>query len=162
MNITYICPACEQTVRTHFAASDEALTCGRCEVEMSIPPQAVESENVTRCLACPSTELFVRKDFPQRLGVTIIVAGFVGSTIAWYYYQLYLSLGILFSTALLDALLFLFVGNVLSCYRCHAEYRGLNLQERHKPFDLETHERFRQEAARLAEAGPPTGDQPAS
>jgi hypothetical protein len=105
-----------------------------------------------RCLACPSTELFVRKDFPQRLGVGIVVAGFVGSSVAWYQHQILLSYAILFATALIDVVLYLVMGNVLECYRCHAQYRGLPSHQDQAQFNLETHEKHRQQAARLKPA----------
>ena len=41
------------------------------------------------------------------------------------------------------------MGESLTCYRCHAQYRGTHEIERHGGFDLETHERYRQMAARL-------------
>ena len=62
-----------------------------------------------------------------------------------------LTFGILFATALIDVLLFFLVGNALMCYRCFAQYRGLEEIEEHGPFNLETHERYRQAAARQKE-----------
>jgi hypothetical protein len=98
---------------------------------------------------CPSTELYARKDFPQRLGVGLVVAGFIGSSIAWANYQVLWSFAILFGTALIDLVLYLVMGESLTCYRCHAQYRGCEQIERHGGFDLDTHERYRQLAARL-------------
>jgi hypothetical protein len=57
--------------------------------------------------------------------------------------------GVLFATALIDVVLYLTVGNVLQCYRCHAQYRGLPGLEHHQPFNLETHEKHRQQRIRL-------------
>jgi hypothetical protein len=42
---------------------------------------------------------------------------------------------------------------VLNCYRCQAQYRDVPGLENHGGFDLETHERHRQQVARLAEKG---------
>ena len=56
------------------------------------------------------------------------------------------------ATALVDVLLFVLVGETLVCYRCGAEYRDLDSMAAHGPFSLETHERYRQQAARLAQA----------
>jgi hypothetical protein len=102
-----------------------------------------------RCLICGCRELFVRSNFPQKLGVAIVVTGVVASSVAWYYHMRFVTLGILFATALIDVVLYLLVGTLSQCYRCHAEYRGLEDPEQHGAFDLETHERFRQQAARL-------------
>jgi hypothetical protein len=41
------------------------------------------------------------------------------------------------------------MGESLTCYRCHAQYRGFQNMEVHGGFNLETHERCRQLAARL-------------
>mgnify|MGYP001362427607 CR=1 FL=1 len=98
----------------------------------------------------------MRKDFPQRIGVGLVVVGILGSSIAWAYGHLYFTFGILFATALADVLLYTFVGEQLMCYRCHAEYRGVGDLESHQPFNLETHERHRQTTARIKSAQPRT------
>jgi hypothetical protein len=57
--------------------------------------------------------------------------------------------GVLFTFALIDVVLYLVVGNVLHCYRCQAQYRGVPGLEEHQPFNLETHEKHRQQQIRL-------------
>ena len=56
---------------------------------------------------------------------------------------------ILFGTALIDVALLLIVHDALMCYRCHAQYRGIQQLDVHGAFDLETQERYRQLAARM-------------
>jgi uncharacterized C2H2 Zn-finger protein len=46
--------------------------------------------------------------------------------------------------------LYLIVPDALMCYRCGAMYRDAKGMERHGAFNLETHERYRQQAARIA------------
>jgi hypothetical protein len=150
MNVTYTCPACSQTARARLPAESSYISCPRCQQQIKIPSGAVEDQQIHRCLVCPSTELYARKDFPQRLGVALVVAGFIGSSIAWANYQVLWSFAILFGTALIDLLLYLVMGQSLTCYRCHAQYRGFEEIERHGGFDLQTHERYRQMAARLS------------
>lgn len=150
MNITYSCPHCHQGARNEVGSADTTLTCPHCQQAMSVPPGALEGGQVCRCLACPSTDLFVRKDFPQRLGVGIVVVGIVGSSIAWGYTLPILTFAILFATALVDVVLYLLVPDALMCYRCGAQYRSVAGMERHGAFNLETHERYRQQAARMA------------
>ena len=116
------------------------------------PASAVADKRITRCLVCPSTELFVRKDFPQRLGVGLVILGFSASSFAWAYYQVLLTFAILFVTALVDLVLYVLMGQSLMCYRCGAQYREVSRDGRHGAFDLETHERHRQLTARLKEA----------
>jgi hypothetical protein len=93
----------------------------------------------------------VRKDFSQSLGVAIVVVGIVASSVFWAYHMPYWTYGVLFATALIDVVLYLTVGNVLQCYRCQAQYRGTPGLESHGGFDLETHEKHRQQKIRLAE-----------
>ncbi len=151
MNVTYACPKCDQADRAHFAGESQSLACTHCGQEFAIPPGALTGEQLSRCLVCPSTDLYIRKDFPQRLGVTLVAIGVLGSSVAWYYSAIYWTFGILFATALADVLLYSLVGNALMCYRCHAQYRGVQEMELHGAFDLETHERYRQLAARTSQ-----------
>ena len=151
MNVTYSCPECSSTVRTAIADEANHLACSKCGRQIGVPPGAIAKGRLTRCLVCPSTDLFARKDFPQRLGVALVVTGFIGSSIAWANYQVLWSFAILFGTALIDLVLYLVMGESLTCYRCHAQYRGFEEIERHGGFDLETHERYRQMAARLSQ-----------
>ncbi|TWU25661.1 hypothetical protein [Bythopirellula polymerisocia] len=149
MNITYACPICHAPARTSFEAATRELDCPHCHQRLAVPEDAVAGNIVKRCLVCPSTDLFVRKDFPQRLGILIVAIGIVGSSIAWYHANLAWTYGILFATALVDVLLYSFVGDALMCYRCQAQYRGVAEMDAHGVFDLETHERYRQLSARL-------------
>jgi hypothetical protein len=152
ITITARCPHCEET----FAAGlfvGQPLTCARCQKTIAASVPDLEGADAMRCLACPSTELFLRKDFPQRLGVTIVLVGFLGSSIAWAMHKIFWAYGVLFATALVDVLLYVLMGNVTECYRCHAQYRGLSPREDQEGFQLEIHEKYRQQAARLRENG---------
>lgn len=164
MRITYACPACEATVTRPDAEAAAALVCPECGGVVEVPADAVGWANAAgeaagpatglpvlrRCLVCPSTELFVRKDFPQRLGVAIVVAGFAASCVTWAWQLLVPTFAILFGTALVDVVLYLVMPECLTCYRCGARYRGAG--GGHGGFDLETHERHRQQRIRLEEA----------
>lgn len=150
MNVTFRCPSCERTVRSDNI--NARVACSACGTQIEPTPGSVQEGRLRGCLVCPSRDLFVRKDFPQHWGVAIIVVGFLLSSVAWAYYQSVLSLAILLVSAAADALLYLFVGNVVACYRCHAEYRGLENIDEYAQFDLAVHERYRQQAARMKEA----------
>ena len=153
MNVTFACPHCETGVRLEVAETQRSITCPHCRQDLAVPANAFEEGQLTRCLVCPSTDLFVRKDFPQRVGVAIVVVGFVASSIAWGYTLPILTFGILFATAFVDVVLYAFVPEALMCYRCGAQYRMAPGLERHGAFNLETHERYRQQTARLAGKG---------
>ncbi|MCC7086079.1 MAG: hypothetical protein IT427_13840 [Pirellulales bacterium] len=151
MNVTYSCPKCESINQAEIGDDATAMSCSHCEHTLQIPPGALNDGKVTRCLACPSADLFVRKDFPQRLGVTLVTIGLLGSSVAWAYGYLYWTFGILFASALVDLLLYALVPNALMCYHCGAMYRGVRNMEEHGSFSLEVHERHRQQKIRLAE-----------
>jgi hypothetical protein len=152
MNVTFACSECDQTTRQEIEPATREVTCTSCQhtIPASLPSGSAEAMN--RCLVCGCRELYVRKDFSQRLGLTIVVTAMVLSSIAWGFHWRYATYGILFVAALIDVALYFSVGNLLQCYRCRAEYRGLAGLDEREPFNLETHEKFRQQAARLAEA----------
>lgn len=154
MNITYACPQCDATAQVEVVEGAEQIACPHCNRALAIPGDAFEEGRLRRCLVCPSTDLFIRKDFPQRLGVAIVVAGFAISCITWYYYLTYLTFGVLLATALIDVLLYVVMGEAVQCYRCKAHYRDVPHLEEHDSFNLETHERHRQQQARLAQRRP--------
>jgi hypothetical protein len=151
MNIEFLCPHCHDASRSDLPSEASGFACARCGEQVIVPPGAVDDGGLRRCLVCPSTDLFVRKDFPQRLGVGIVTLGIAASCVAWGYHELILTFVILFATALIDVVLYLVVPNALMCYRCGALYRGAPGLETHCSFNLETHERHRQQKARLAE-----------
>ena len=151
-SVSYTCPHCHAIVRRQVDSSTEELECPSCQRSLTGATASIDGTRLNRCLVCSSADLFVRKDFPQRLGVTLVVLGFAASCVAWFNYNIGLTFGILFATALVDIVLYLLVGNLLECYRCHAQYRGFSPLERHVPFQLEMHERYRQQAARMKDS----------
>lgn len=175
MNVTFSCSRCEKTSRYEMSdptvgsssekgAVDDAdaggnsannptthILCSHCQERVEIPKGAFEEGHLSRCLVCPSDDLFVRKDFSQRWGVSIIIFGFLLSSIALAMRYHMITFAILGVTAIIDAVLYWYTGNVLTCYRCHSEYRDTRM-EVHPRFDLEVHERYRQQAARQQQA----------
>jgi hypothetical protein len=152
IHLAYCCPHCDHPIHTTIDATTRQLECPACGHSSAVPEGAVSDERVHRCVVCPSTDLYVRKNFSQRAGVTLVAIGMIVSSIFWYYHQIYWTYGSLFAMALLDVVLYFSVGNLLQCYRCQAQYRGVAGLEEQAPFNLETHERHRQQTARLADA----------
>lgn len=149
--ITYSCPDCSGLLQANFDTDAVDVQCPSCGTNRQLRKPDVDSGYLQRCLACPSTELFVRKDFPQRLGVTIVALGIVFSSVCWYYEWVVGTFGVLLLTALIDVVLYMTMGNVLECYRCHAQYRGLPGFDDYDQFDLEAYEKHRQQALRMKE-----------
>jgi hypothetical protein len=151
MNVTFRCPNCDQTGRVKLGPDAAELACPACETKWPTPFATGADGKIGQCLVCPSTELFIRKDFSQPLGVAIVVVGVVVSSVFWAYRMPFWTYAVLFATALIDVVLYLTVGNVLQCYRCQAQYRDVPGLESYGGFDLETHEKHRQQRLRLAQ-----------
>src|SRR5688572_20911929 len=120
MNVTFSCSQCERARQAEVGAGATAIVCPSCQSAVALPPRVIEEGRLRRCLVCPSLDLFVRKDFPQRLGVALVVIGFAASCVTWYYHAYLWTYVILFATALVDALLYVWCGEALQCYRCGA------------------------------------------
>lgn len=148
MFVAFACPKCDAAVRAIVTGETREFSCPNCGFARTLEtPQGDTAPD--HCLICNSDELYVRKDFPQRLGLTILAIGFVASSVAWAYYQRYLAYGVLFGTAAIDFVLYFAVGNLLQCYRCQTQYRDVSGLEAFEPFNLETHEKHRQQLARM-------------
>ncbi len=151
MNILFFCSRCHSDVNHEFDENTARLTCSNCQTAIQVNAGALDGDRLDKCLVCPGTDLFVRKNFPQRVGVAIVVIGFAISCLTWFYHMVIATFVVLFATALLDVVLYVIVGDVAECYRCHARYRGVADPVSHGAFDLEVHERHRQQQARLTE-----------
>lgn len=80
--------------------------------------------------------------------MAILVLACLASTVTYWLYDPWLTWAILIGSAAIDGLLYLWVKDVVVCYRCQAHYRGLAAGSEHKPFELTIHERYRQERLR--------------
>lgn len=152
MLVYFQCPQCQQVRRADVAAGAAALTCDGCHWSRAFQADARRDAVPAKCLVCGCDDLWRQKDFPQRLGLAMVALGAILSTIAWCQHMPVTALGVLLAFALVDLALFTFMKDVLVCYRCHARYRNLNFPDEHPRFNLETAERYRQEAFRLAES----------
>ncbi|MEZ5942418.1 MAG: hypothetical protein R3C18_13575 [Planctomycetaceae bacterium] len=105
----------------------------------------------TCCALCQNPDLWRQKNFPQGLGVLIVAIGAVVSSIFYAYYMMVWAMGTLMLVALLDMALYIWMPDVLVCYRCRARHLNVDT-EGHPDFDHELFEKYRQEAIRLEEA----------
>jgi hypothetical protein len=102
------------------------------------------SEQLTICPACGCRDLFIRKDFPQKLGLAVVALSAVAFLVlASRPATFYIGVCVLVASAVVDALMFFFVPKVTVCYRCRAEFRGRPLNPRHGPFELAVAEKYR-------------------
>lgn len=100
------------------------------------------------CPACGCRDLFVRKDFPQKLGMTIVVLAAVSFLVLAANPRTFMyGVWVLAGAVVVDAVLYLAVGKVTVCYRCRAEDREHPINPAHEGFELAIAEKYRTPSA---------------
>lgn len=148
MRIDFACPSCQKTLAAQVPPQSQ-FDCPECHWTREISETGRQQDPPEACLVCGCGDLWRRKDFPQRAGLVMVALASVLSTIAWAYYLPVLAIGILLFFLLIDMGLYLFMPDVLVCYRCSAHYRRSKDLSATPYFNLETAERYRQERIRL-------------
>ncbi len=144
MNVCFSCPECDRPDRLELAGARD-WQCVGCDHRLHLD---ASDPALPHCLICGTAEIYKKKDFPQWLGMSILVGACVLSAITYWFYEPLWTWVILIGSACFDGLLYLMVGDVLVCYRCGAHYRGFQAGEGHLPFEITTGERYRQERLR--------------
>ncbi|CAN5499631.1 hypothetical protein BH09PLA1_BH09PLA1_35720 [soil metagenome] len=86
----------------------------------------------------------MRKDFPQKLGLAIVVvAGVTFLILAARRSGFYVGAIVLIVAAIVDAIIYAIVGKVTVCYRCRGEFRDVPINPAHQAFELSTAEKYR-------------------
>jgi len=120
-----------------------AIRCPRCGIEhpMKITQSMRENNMVDRCSICGCNELFIRKDFPQKLGVAVVVV--FGLLAIWCFtFSLFAALGVLTVAVAIDLVAYALTGRCTTCFACRAEYRKCAFNPAHEDFDLATSEKY--------------------
>lgn len=146
MQIRYHCPNEDCVAIIEYEPLETcggSIVCPRCHQEhrLAISAAMRERQIVDRCAVCGATELFIRKDFPQRLGLLIVIV-FGGAAVYYFRFSVVMGWAILAAAVLVDLLIYLFLGKVTTCYACRAEYRKCRLNPEHEGFDLATSEKY--------------------
>ena len=145
MKVVFNCPECGNPGQFGTLSSPQ-WHCPACDRRLT---STTSNEGLlSACAICGETELYRKKAFPHWLGMLLLLVACLGFLIANYLYQQWLAWGILLGSALIDALLYLAVGDVVVCYRCDAHHRGFSPNPAHGPFELGIAERYRQEKLR--------------
>jgi hypothetical protein len=150
MELTYECPQCGAVGSVAPVEATPMVHCPRCTQPHALRPEAFEEGGLRSCAWCGTEALYLQKDFPQGLGLAIVIVGFAISTVFWYYEMPIPAYLVLLVSALVDMVLYYKVPDVTICYRCLGQYRGdgANRGGRYQPFDLAIGERYRQERLR--------------
>jgi hypothetical protein len=163
MELTFECPNCGAVGSVAPVESMPQAVCPGCARAVSLRAGAIENAELKSCAWCGTGDLYLQKDFPQGLGLAIVIAGFAVSTVFWYYERPIPAYLVLLASALLDMILYYRVPDVTICYRCLGQYRGRGASPagRFGAFDLAIGERYRQErlrAEQLRSRGASAGD----
>ncbi|MBX3394761.1 MAG: hypothetical protein KF841_05295 [Phycisphaerae bacterium] len=120
------------------------LKCPRCGklTTADVPTELGDERRVVRCACCPGREFFIRKDFPQRLGLILVIVFGIIASCFYYMKNIPMTFVVLASLVLVDAIIYLVVPSVTVCYRCRAEYRRVGYNPEHAGFDLATSEKY--------------------
>ena len=145
------CRACEGEIAIHPTAVN-SVTCPNCKKnqEIRIPPAMLKTGPdvpqanplVIICVCCGHEDLYVQKDFNRQAGLLIVGVGIALSLYFFSRRDPFYAMAALGLTALIDFLVYFFVGDVTVCYSCHALYRGFGKNPGHEPFDLKKLEKY--------------------
>jgi len=120
-----------------------SIQCPRCKnhLPLTVTPTMRHDGQIDQCAVCGCRELFIRKDFPQRIGLLVVVVFGLAAT---YFFNkdVRIAWSILAAAVLVDLAIYAFIGRVTTCYACRAEYRGVEANPHHEGFDLATSEKY--------------------
>jgi hypothetical protein len=151
MELTFSCEHCGAIGQLSPLETSSQAECRKCGTIRLLHPEATVGAHLQGCPWCLTTDLYAQKDFPQGLGLFIVVVGFAISTVFWYYEMPISTAMVLVASMALDLVLYHTVPSVIICYRCLCQMRGIGTNDdgRFKPFDLSIGERYRQERIRV-------------
>jgi hypothetical protein len=146
MQIRFNCPTDKCVALIEYEPLEgcgPTMQCPRCKKShsMNIGTSIRDRNMVEQCAVCGGRELFIRKDFPQRLGAAIVIV-FGLAAIYAFTFNVLIGWSILASAVVLDLLIYFVIGKVTACYACRAEYRKCLLNPAHEGFDLATSEKY--------------------
>ncbi len=104
-----------------------------------------ERQPLSACPRCGCRDLFVRKDFPQGVGIAIVVcAGVAFLVLASSRQRFYLGALVLVAAVAVDLVLYSFVPRITVCYRCRTEFRDTPINPLHGGYELAVGEKYRE------------------
>jgi hypothetical protein len=153
MELTFSCPGCGAIGQVPSLENQTQAICRQCGFARDLRGESIDHGALEACPWCATTDLYIQKDFPQGLGLAIVVAGFAISTVFWYYEMPISAYLVLLGSIGLDLVMYHLVKDVTICYRCLSQVRGegSNARGRFRTFDLAIGERYRQERLRATE-----------
>jgi DNA-directed RNA polymerase subunit RPC12/RpoP len=132
--IAFACPACGKEA---CAGLDGRARCGDCgkESQLTLSASLRDERVVDACPACGGRQLYLQRDFNQRVGLAIVVLGGLLAPFTPFYSSLIVA-------AAIDAALYALLPEIAVCYRCQAHFRGFRRNPAHQAFDLHVAEQY--------------------
>ena len=158
MELTFECPHCRMIDHTDGVESASEALCRHCLKSRPLRPGSFDATGAPLgCPVCGGAHLYLRKDFPQGLGLAIVLSGFAAASAFWYHgspLTAYLALGV---ALLADAVLYRWAPGVLGCYGGGGQLRGPGVDRggRFRPFDASIAERAGRDRARAGSVPAP-------
>ena len=151
MRIRFACPICERPGRVDVPGPSP-WCCPACDhlVPLTDPVLGDGPLSLPACAICGTSELYKRKAFPHWLGLSLLATACLAFLVLNAQRQPLWAWACLLGSALVDGLLYLWVGDVVVCYRCGAHHSCPTAGTAHHPFELVIAERYRQERIRRA------------
>jgi len=146
MNLRFACSKCGSANYATLPGQTESV-CANCGGVEFLNEEAHPDGYLKKCARCRCTELYRQKDFPQWLGLGFLT---VACGLFFFFairYEYKIAWSILLGSAAFDGLVYLIVGDVVVCYRCEAQHRGVPARSI-DPFELAIAEKYRQERLR--------------
>jgi hypothetical protein len=103
-----------------------------------------DPQPLAHCPRCGCREFFIRKDFPQKLGMGIVVVA-AGTFLALAASRRWFFVGalVLLAAVAVDLVLYAIVPKITVCYRCRTEFRKVPLNPEHGGYELAVGEKYR-------------------
>ncbi len=134
MKVTAYCKECDARLEGKLWGP---LRCPECRKEYAlVRTPALEEGRVDRCVLCGYEKFHLRKDFPRRLGLAIVLLAAV-LCFAPIFPPGFFFMPLIIASVV-DLLLYQFLPWKTVCYVCDTEYRGVAPDPAFGPYDLAT------------------------
>ncbi len=136
----FACPGCghEASVPDLAAVATLSCPCGYAAPRLA---GALREGRFVRCPLCGDPRLYVQKDFSRKVGIGLLVAGFMAAVALGVFRGPWGFFGALVVSVGIDSILYAVAGNVVICHWCETHLRGGS--EDYPPFDLAVHDLVR-------------------
>ena len=104
MQVVAHCPKCDAGLPVNAAEAPETIKCGGCgEVVPLVFSDALRGDSeVDRCPVCGGADLYIRKDFDPKVGLTVVIIGALISAAFYWFGEDLIAYSILGGAALID------------------------------------------------------------